>query len=264
MAYKYKLDCEILNIEKLIENIFKFKVKAPEIAEIAKAGQFLEIQVSTTGEAFLRRPISIYNIEKNEGTIEFIFQVKGKGTEILSNKKIGDIINILGPLGNGTFSVKEYKKVAIIGGGIGTYPLYELAKELKGKAETTMYMGFRNKELVTLEKEFEGVVNKLVITTDDGSYKEKGFALNVLKEDCEIEKPDIIFACGPLPMLKAVQEFAKEKNIKCEMSLEERMGCGIGACVGCNVRIVTENPDEVKYNYVCQHGPVFNAKKVII
>lgn len=262
MASKYKLDCEILDITKIIDGIYKFKIKAPEIAKIAKAGQFLEIQVSSTGETFLRRPISIYNIDGE--AVEFIFQVKGKGTEILSHKKVGDIINVLGPLGNGTFTIKEYKKVAIIGGGIGTYPLYELAKELNGKAETTMYMGFRNKGLVTLEKEFEGVASRVVITTDDGSYKEKGFAINVLKEDCKTEKPDIIFACGPLPMLKAVQEFANSENIPCEMSLEERMGCGIGACVGCNVRIVTENPDEVKYNYVCKDGPVFNSKKVII
>lgn len=262
MSSKYKLDCEILDTEKISEGIYKFKIKAPEIAKIAKAGQFLEIQVSTTGETFLRRPISIYNIEKD--SVEFIFQVKGKGTEILSTKKVGDIINVLGPLGNGTFSVKEYKKVAIIGGGIGTYPLYELAKELKGKAETTMYMGFRNKDLVTLEKEFEEVASRVVITTDDGSYKEKGFAINVLKEDCKTEKPDIIFACGPLPMLKAVQEFTNAENIKCEMSLEERMGCGIGACVGCNVRVVTDNPDEVKYNYVCKDGPVFDSTKVII
>ncbi len=262
MASKYKLDCEILDTTKIIDGIYKFKIKAPEIAKIAKAGQFLEIQVSSTGETFLRRPISIYNIDKE--AVEFIFQVKGKGTEILSHKKIGDIINVLGPLGNGTFTVKEYKKVAIIGGGIGTYPLYELAKELKGKAETTMYMGFRNKGLVTLEKEFEEVTSRVVITTDDGSYKEKGFAINVLKEDCKTEKPDIIFACGPLPMLKAVQEFANSENIPCEMSLEERMGCGIGACVGCNVRIVTENPDEIKYNYVCKDGPVFDSTKVII
>ena len=259
-----KVNCKLLKKEELVNGIYKYTVNAPEIANIAKPGQFLEIKISETGEPFLRRPISIYNINKKLGEVEFIFQVKGRGTEILSHKKVGDIINVLGPLGNGTFTVKEYKKVAIIGGGIGTYPLYELAKELQGKAETTMYMGFRNKGLVTLEKEFEEVTSRVVITTDDGSYKEKGFAINVLKEDCKTEKPDIIFACGPLPMLKAVQEFAKSENIPCEMSLEERMGCGIGACVGCNVRIVTENPDEVKYNYVCKDGPVFDSTKVII
>lgn len=263
---KFKLECEIVKTEKIIDGIYHFIIKAPEIANVAKAGQFLEIQVSKTGEVFLRRPISIYNINKGKGEVEFIFQVKGKGTQILSNRKVGDTLNILGPLGNGAFSVKKYDKVAIIGGGIGTYPLYELAKELKESEseKVTMYMGFRNKGLVTLEKEFEEVTDRVVITTDDGSYKEKGFALNVLKEDCAKEKPDMIFACGPLPMLKAVQEFANANDIKCEMSLEERMGCGIYACVGCNVRIVTENPDEVKYKYVCTNGPVFNSKEVII
>ena len=262
---KFKLECKILKTEKIIDGIYKFTIKAPEIANVAKAGQFLEIQVSKTGEVFLRRPISIYNINKELGEIEFIFQVKGKGTDLLSSRKVGETLAILGPLGNGAFSVGNYKKVAIIGGGIGTYPLYELAKELKEKCDdVTMYMGFRNKELVTLEKEFEEVTNRVVITTDDGSYKQKGFALDVLKEDCKKEKPDIIFACGPLPMLKAVQSFANENDIKCEMSLEERMGCGIYACVGCNVRVVTENPDEVKYKYVCTNGPVFSSKEVII
>ena len=253
-----KADCEILKIEKLIEGIYKFTLKAEEIAKNAKAGNFIEIQVSTTGEPFLRRPISIYNIDGDN--IEIIFQVKGKGTEILSNKRIGDKINVLGPLGYGTFSVKEYKKVAIIGGGIGTYPLYELAKELKGKADVTMYMGFRNKDLVTLEKEFKDVCNKVVITTDDGSYMQKGFALDVLKSDCMQEKPDMIFACGPLPMLKAVQSFANENNIPCEMSLEERMGCGIGACLGCAVKVVSGT--EPRYGHVCKVGPVFKSKDV--
>ena len=255
-----KLDCEILKKEKIIEGIYKFTLSAEPIAKTAKAVNFIEIQVSTTGEPFLRRPISIYSIDDDK--IEIIFQVKGKGTEILSEKKVGDVINVLGPLGYGTFSVDNYKKVAIIGGGIGTYPLYELAKQLKGKADVTMYMGFRNKDLVTLEKEFEDVCNKVVITTDDGSYKQKGFALDVLKEDCKKEKPDIIFACGPLPMLKAVQAFVLEENIPCEMSLEERMGCGIGACLGCAVKVISGK--EPRYGHVCKEGPVFKATDVEI
>ena len=128
--------------------------------------------------------------------------------------------------------------------------------------DVTMYMGFRNKDLVTLESEFEEVSNKLVLTTDDGSYKEKGYAIDFLKKDCKNEKPDIIFACGPLPMLKAVQEFAKSENIPCEMSLEERMGCGIGACVGCAVKVVRDGNE--KYEYVCKNGPVFNAQDVVV
>lgn len=252
---RVKVKCELVKKEKLIEGIYKYSVKAPEIAKNAKPGQFLEIKVSETGEPFLRRPISIFNIDGD--IVEFIFQVKGRGTELLAERKEGDLIDIMGPLGFGTFKVQEYNKVCIIGGGIGTYPLYELAKELKGKADVTMYMGFRNKDLVTLEKEFEEVANKLVLTTDDGSYKEKGFAINFLKEDCKKEKPDMIFACGPLPMLKAVREFAIEANIPCQISLEERMGCGIGACLGCAVKV--KDGEGFRYAHVCKEGPVFNA-----
>ncbi len=257
-----KVLAELIMKEKIIEGIYKFSVKAPQIAQTAKAGQFLEIKVSETGEPFLRRPISIYNIYRETGVVEFIFQVKGRGTQLLSNMEEGTKIDIMGPLGYGNFDVKAYKKVAIIGGGIGTYPLYELAKELQGKSDITMYMGFRNKNLVTLEKEFEQVSNKLVITTDDGSYKNKGFAIDFLKEDCKQEKPDIIFACGPLPMLKAVQKLAVEENILCQISLEERMGCGIGACLGCAVKVISGA--EPRYGHVCKEGPVFYANEVEI
>lgn len=257
-----KVNCELVKKEVVAEGIYKFTVKAPAIASKAKAGQFLEIKISKTGAPFLRRPISIYNICKEEGLVEFIFQVKGEGTKLLAEENVGAEIDIMGPLGNGSFDISDYKKVAIIGGGIGTYPLYELAKELNEKSDVTVYMGFRNKDLVTLEDEFAKVSNRLVITTDDGSYKEKGFAINFLKEDCKKEKPDMIYACGPLPMLKAVREFALEENIPCQVSLEERMGCGIGACLGCAIKIISG--EEPRFGHVCKDGPVFNAKDVEI
>ena len=257
-----KVNCKLVKKEVVAEGIYKFTVKAPAIASKAKAGQFLEIRISKTGAPFLRRPISIYNICKEEGLVEFIFQVKGEGTKLLAEENVGAEIDIMGPLGNGSFDISDYKKVAIIGGGIGTYPLYELAKELNEKSDVTVYIGFRNKDLVTLEDEFAKVSNRLVITTDDGSYKEKGFAINFLKEDCKKEKPDMIYACGPLPMLKAVREFALEENIPCQVSLEERMGCGIGACLGCAIKIISG--EEPRFGHVCKDGPVFNAKDVEI
>lgn len=250
--------------EQLKSDIFKYTIKSKEIASQAKAGQFLEIRVIDEIQPLLRRPISIYNMDKENDLVEFIFQVKGKGTEILAKRNVGEELDIIGPLGYGTFEIKDYNKVAIIGGGIGTYPLYELAKELKDKSDVTMYMGFRNKELVTLEKEFEEVCNRLVLTTDDGSYKEKGFAINYLKEDIKKERPDIIFACGPLPMLKAVRDLSIAENIQCQISLEERMGCGIGACLGCAVKTAKSPKDAPEYIHVCKAGPVFNANEVEI
>ena len=256
-----KVVAELVSKEMLTEGIYKFAIKAKDIADVAKAGQFLEIKVTDTIEPFLRRPISIFNI--NGENVEFIFQVKGKGTELLANKKVGDKIDVLGPLGKGNFTVKEYSNVAIIGGGIGTYPLYELAKELKGKSNLNVYLGFRDKSLVTCEKEFEEIgLNKLVVTTDDGSYKEKGFAIDFLKKDNEEHKVDMIFACGPLPMLRALKAYAAENNIPCQVSLEERMGCGVGACLGCATKI--KDGEGFRYGHVCKDGPVFNAADVEI
>ena len=223
-------------------------------------GQFLEIRVANEIEPLLRRPISIYNIQGE--IVEFVFQVKGKGTKILSDKKIGEEIDVLGPLGQGTFNFKDKKNIAIIGGGIGIFPLYELAKEAKKTAKINMYLGFRNKDFVVLEKEYKDVSDKFTLTTDDGSYGEKGFAINFLEKDLKNEKIDGIYACGPLPMLKAVQKLAKETNTPCQISLEERMGCGIGVCLGCAVKV--NAGEETVYTHVCKAGPVFDSNVVII
>ena len=179
---KMQLQAKLVNIEQLKNDIFKFSVEAKEIVKISKPGQFIEIRVTDQVEPFLRRPISIYNMDKENGILEFIFQVKGKGTEILSKKQVGDLVDIIGPLGYGTFDYSKYQNLAIIGGGIGIFPLYELAKEAKNNNKNVnTYLGFRNKEFVVLEKEFEEVSDELCLATDDGSYGKNGFAINFLK-----------------------------------------------------------------------------------
>ena len=255
---------KLIKKEEIIKDIFKFSVEANEIVKTAKPGSFIEIRVNDQTEPFLRRPISIYNMDKEAGILEFIFQVKGNGTNILSKKEVGDKIDILGPLGNGTFKFEKYDNVEIIGGGIGIFPLYELAKEAKAQGKkVSTYLGFRNKDLVMLEKEFKEVSDKLVITTDDGSYAEKGFAIDYLKKDIE-KKNTCIFACGPLPMLKAVQKYALENSLSCQISLEEKMECGLGVCLGCAVKKASSPKDNPEYYHVCKGGPVFNAKDVEI
>lgn len=254
-----KLQSKLIKKEQLKEDIFKFSLEAKEIVDIAKPGQFVEIRVTDGLDPFLRRPISIYNMNKENGILEIIFRVQGKGTEILSRRKEGETVDIIGPLGYGTFKFEGYKNIAILGGGIGVFPLYELAKQAKEVAKVNTYLGFRNKEAVVIEEEFEKISDKLVVTTDDGSYRIHGFAINELKKDIENEKTDCIFACGPLPLLKAVQKLAEETNIPCQISLEEKMGCGLGVCLGCAVEV--ENGG---YEHVCKQGPVFESNKVII
>jgi len=253
---------KLIEKEQIANDIFRFKIESKEIAEQAKAGQFLQVKCTDGIDLILRRPISIHSIDKENNGIEFIFQVKGKGTTILSEKNVNEEIDVLGPLGWGTFDTKDYKNVAVIGGGIGTFPLYELTKNMFGKANVNTYLGFRSKEYVVLEEKFSEVSNKITITTDDGSYAEKGFAIDKLKQDNETEKFDIIYACGPLPMLRAVRQYAIENNIPCQISLEERMACGIGACLGCAVKVISGQ--EERYGHVCKEGPVFWAKDVEI
>ena len=256
---------ELLKKEKIIEGLYKFSVKADEIVALSKPGNFIEIRINENLDPFLRRPISIYNLDKENGILEFIFQVKGKGTELLAKKNVGDFIDIIGPLGNGTFKFEEYNNLAVIGGGIGIFPLYELSKKKKkANKKVYTYLGFRNKDLVTLENEFKNVSNELTLTTDDGSYANSGFAINYLEQDLEKNNIDCIYACGPLPMLKAVKKLAKEKNIPCQISLEEKMGCGLGVCLGCAVKTATSTVENPEYIHVCKAGPVFNSKLVEI
>jgi len=254
------IKAKLLKKEQLKEDIFKFSMDIGELAKQVKPGQFIEMQVSEEIEPFLRRPISVYNVEKEKGILEVIFRTSGKGTQTLSKKAEGDIIDIIGPLGHGTFKYEGYKNIAILGGGIGVFPLYELAKNAKKEVRVNTYLGFRDADTVVLEKEFKEVSDSLVITTDDGSYGIHGFAINVLKEEIAKKKIDAIFACGPLVMLKATQALAKEAGIFCQISLEEKMGCGFGVCLGCAVK-----PAEgTYYLHVCKQGPVFEADKVEI
>lgn len=259
------IKAKLLKKEELKPEIFKFSVQADEIVNTARPGNFIEIRVNDDIEPFLRRPISIYNMDKEKGILEFIFQVKGKGTTILAKRNEGEAIDIVGPLGFGTFKYSSYENLAIIGGGIGVFPLYELAKNAKNENKNVnTYLGFRNKDLVVLENEFKQVSNQLTITTDDGSYSQKGFAIDFLKKDIEAGKIDSIYACGPLPMLRAVRELALEKNIPCQISLEERMACGLGVCLGCAVKTAKSSKEAPEYWHVCKAGPVFQAKDVEI
>jgi len=256
---------KILKREQLRNDIVKLSVKAPEIVKSAKPGHFLEIRVSNLTEPFLRRPISIYNIDKENGIVEFIFQVKGEGTKILAQKQEGEELDIIGPLGNGTFDYASYSNLAVIGGGIGVFPLYELSKSAKNNGKhVNLYLGFRNRDLVLLEDEFKNISDNFVLTTDDGSYGKEGYAINFLSKDIDDGKVDSIYACGPLPMLKAVRNLAIEKNIPCQISIEERMGCGLGVCLGCAVKLANSTSENPKYVHVCKQGPVFEAKEVEI
>ena len=248
-------DALILENRKLGEGYFLMKVKSPKIATEAVAGQFSMLKPKNEIR-ILRRPISIHSVDKIKGEMEYYYEVLGKGTEEFSELKEGDIINIQGPLGKGfDTSIKE-KHAVIIGGGLGIAPLKELLDNIKENNKVTHIAGGRNKEALGILTNFDSSVETL-IATDDGSMGRKGNTTDVLREYIENNKVDIIYTCGPHIMMEVVARIAKEKGIRCQVSLEERMACGVKACMGCSI------PTTKGMQKVCHDGPVFEADEVI-
>lgn len=246
----------IVSKKTLAKGIFDIEIYCPHIAQAAKAGQFA--QVAAEG-FFLRRPISICDIDKTKGTIRLVFEVRGKGTDKLSELNKGDLIDIISPLGNGFKTLEKGKKCVCIGGGIGTPPMLGIAKEYGENA--TVISGFRNMAAVILQKDFKSCGANTILCTDDGSAGKKGFVTDALAEVLETEKPDIIYACGPMIMLKNITKMAADSGIYCQVSLEQRMACGVGACLVCACRTVKDGQE---FNsHVCKDGPVFDSEEVI-
>ena len=238
------------------KGIFDFTISCKEVAEIAQCGQFVHV----AAEGFmLRRPISICDIDKEKGTIRIVFEVRGKGTEKISDIKKGDLIDMIAPLGKGFKILEKGKKAVCIGGGIGTPPMVAVAKEYGENA--TVISGFRSASAVILQEDFKAQGNNTILCTDDGTAGRKGFVTTALEECLDKEKPDIIYACGPSAMLKAVVDIAKKNGVYCQVSLEERMGCGVGACLVCACKVVKDG--EEFYAHVCKDGPVFSAEEVV-
>lgn len=247
---------EIVRKEEIADGFFDFTVKAPKMAQLAVAGQFAHIKVP--GHT-LRRPISICEIDKENGTLRFVFQIRGKGTDRLAQEKRGEKLDVLGPLGNGFPAIEKDKKVLLVGGGIGVPPLLELAKRFGENSVAAL--GFRNLSSSILYRDFEQAGSEVILATDDGSLGYNGLVTDAIRQSGMENKYDAVFTCGPMPMIKGVSKLAAELGADCYVSLEERMACGVGACLGCVCRLVDEN-GEIYNGHVCKDGPVFDHKKV--
>ncbi len=239
----------------LAREIYSVTVSCPDAAKAAEVGQFANI---TAEGKTLRRPISICEINKEEGTLRFVFEVRGKGTEIISRVNVGETLDILGPLGNG-FRVPEGKKVVVVGGGIGVPPLLGISKA--AGENCTAILGFRSYDRIILDSEFRANGTKTILCTDDGSVGVHGLVTVPLAEELDKGDVAVVCACGPEPMIKAVVKLCEEKNVPCQVSLEQRMGCGVGACVVCSCMTVKDGREH--YARVCKDGPVFDAKEVM-
>lgn len=243
--------------EALTDNIFSMWLDVPQIAKDAKPGQFLAIYVNDSSR-LLPRPISICETDKINGRIRLVYRIAGYGTAEMSKYVEGDSIMVMGPLGNG-FTLNN-KVALLVGGGIGIPPLLEVAKNLKG--EKTVLLGYRDSKMF-LREEFEKYSKTLIVSTEDGSYGIKGNVMRAL-ESIDIQV-DTIYACGPIPLLHSLKMYAAKNSIECWFSLEERMACGIGACLGCICPSIEIDKHSNVYNKrVCKDGPVFLADDVEI
>ncbi|MCI8830057.1 MAG: dihydroorotate dehydrogenase electron transfer subunit [Lachnospiraceae bacterium] len=243
--------------EKLAEGVYSMWIDTEPVAAQAKAGQFVSLY-SGDGARLLPRPISICETDKEKGRIRLVYRVAGAGTEEFSRYQEGDTVDILGPLGNG-FPLEGMagKKAFLIGGGIGIPPMLQLAKELD--CENQAVLGYRDGELF-LKEEFESYAS-VYVATEDGSAGTKGNVIDAIRENGL--KADVIFACGPTPMLRAIKAYALERGIPCYLSLEEKMACGIGACLACVCQSKEVDPHSNVHNKrICKDGPVFKAEEV--
>lgn len=256
MAEKVKEKAVVVSQEEISLDIYSMWIQT-KAAKTAKPGQFVALYCND-GSRMLPRPISICEIDKKRSRLRLVYRVVGKGTEEFSKYHAGAEIDLMGPLGNGfPLEKAEGKKALLIGGGIGIPPMVELAKQLKAE-QKNIVSGYR--KLLFLDGELKANGN-FYAATEDGSTGVKGTVMDAVKEN-KIEA-DVIYACGPMPMLAAIKEYAREHQIEAWISLEEKMACGIGACLACVCK--TKEKDEhtnVNNARICKEGPVFNAREV--
>lgn len=261
MSEKFQENVTVLKQQCIGKDIYDMTIQTKNIAGHAKAGQFVSLY-SNDASKLLPRPISLCGIDAKAGTLRLVYRVTGEGTgtEEFSRLKAGDTIRVLGPLGNG-FTVEPGKKAFLIGGGIGIPPMLELAKSIKAAdtCEFVSVMGYRDAQTFLLDEFKEQ--GDCYVATEDGSVGAKGNVLDAIKE--YKLNADVIYACGPTPMLRALKAYAAEQGMTCYISMEERMACGIGACLACVCNSKEKDAhSNVKNKRICKEGPVFLAEEV--
>ncbi|KEK25814.1 dihydroorotate oxidase B electron transfer subunit [Bacillus gaemokensis] len=256
-----KQNMVVVNQKEIAKNIYELVLQGNLVQQMNEPGQFVHIKVAEGITPLLRRPISICNVDQKKNEFTMLYRAEGQGTKTLAKKKQGELVDVLGPLGHG-FPVEEAEAgqtALLVGGGIGVPPLYELSQRLVAKGVRVIHiLGFQTKDVVFYEEKFAELGDTYVATVD-GTHGTRGFVTDVI--DAYGIDFDILYSCGPLAMLRALEGRYKEK--KAYISLEERMGCGIGACFAC-VCHLQEDPSGHSYKKVCSDGPVFPIGEVVL
>lgn len=246
---------QIIDNKRIKKDFFVLELSSEQPLPEILPGQFVQVRVDDSKETFLRRPFSVHDVDYKRNSLKLLIQIAGKGTSSLSEKKPGDLLSLVCPLGNSFSLPGTDDRTLLVGGGCGVAPLLYLAKYLKShKCKFDILMGFRNRDRI-IEHEEYSALSDVYLATEDGSEGEKGFVTqhSLLRK----EKYSRIYCCGPDAMMKAVGKFANEKQIHCEVSLENLMGCGFGVCLCCIVKTVDGNVCS------CTEGPVFNINRLI-
>ena len=250
--------CRVIRLEPLSTDTWRLSLAAPGIAARAHAGQFVMVDCGAGYDPLLRRPFSVHFAAHDE--LILYFRVVGKGTEILAAVRPGDELSLLGPLGQG-FKLEQETLAVLVGGGIGIAPLLLLAKELAdadNPAAAIILAGRAKTEVAPLAAFFQPWTNNLIFATDDGSFGMRGRAGDALAS-LPPEPAPMVYACGPQPMLAAIASFCRDHKMKCQVSVESAMACGMGACLGC-ARPAKQAAENGDYVHVCLDGPVFDAE----
>ena len=266
------IKAKILESKKITPHHCRVRIESGYLAKAIRPGQFIEVRCSGGTDPLLRRPLSVHRISKN--WIEVLFEIVGKGTELLSMKVPGETLDVIGPLGNGFILPHDPCPSIIIAGGVGVAPLLALAEELGSRVKSQgssekikplVLIGAKTKSHILCEKEFKKLGCKVSTSTEDGSKGYKGFITDLLTKEISAKRYPlnaIIYACGPIGMLKAVSAIAKQHSVPCQVSLEEHMACGVGVCLGCPVKVRKDLVDH-EYKMVCKDGPVFGSEQII-
>ncbi len=267
-----QLEVKITENKRIAQGFYKMRLGSAYLAKNSKPGQFIEIKCSGSGEVLLRRPLGVHRILN--GGIEVLYEVIGRGTELLSHKRPGDTIDVIGPLGNGfsftRSTVHGPQSIVLVAGGVGIAPLVALAENLAYSVQRIAYrknpriyvlIGAKTGNHILCVDEFKKLGCEVLISTEDGSKGKKGLVTELLKHLLNAIRYPLnatIYACGPAAMLKTVAKIAEAKRVPCQVSMEERMACGVGVCLGCPVKAKSGG-----YKMVCKDGPVFDSEEII-
>lgn len=267
MKELFQKKVQILHHIRVGPGYFRMGLAFPELARMAHPGQFVMVRLPDRNIPLLRRPFSVHSrlTEGDEvGGFELLYKVVGKTTQAMSGLKAGDLLDVLGPLGNGFSCPEGICDVFLIAGGVGVASLHYLALFLveSMRIRPTVFLGGRTASDILCGEAFESMGIKVAITTEDGTLGEKGLITSIVQQALEVDgKPDMIYACGPTGMLKAVSDMAGKYKVSCQVSLETVMACGFGVCLGCAVE-KAGNPGA--YLHACTDGPVFDPRAVVI